>query len=390
MDQRASEVSLSMGEDRKGRLREMPRVTVVIPMHNREGVVGFTLDSVRDQTFRDWECIVVDDHSSDNSMAVAQDYAALDDRFRVVSLPDPKRYQNAARNYGLSMARGEFVDFLDSDDLMTRDKLARQVEAFERDSSLDVVTCRHISFTGEPTRSLPQLKFAPQSSWLDIVWAPGGRGAYGCLWQAGGPLWRVGAVRAIGGWNEAVIMWADAEIHVRAILHGLRILRLEEIMLFIRADTPGQNTRQPHEVRYEFQRNAILTAWRCLEEKGQVTRLRKQMCSTRFYHMAAVRAQNGNLLGGLRDWFRNTRAMGVESGRVIYGGVLLVVVHFRRLWRIHKLLRPRFFAHLDLLPPALPDVDSVPVDLLPSSTVSSGNVVHRMGTLISRGEGSRE
>lgn len=67
----------------------MPKVSIVIPFHNREDLLSQALDSVQSQTFTDWEFIVLDDdHSTDSSLAISEDYANKDKRFRVVSLPN--------------------------------------------------------------------------------------------------------------------------------------------------------------------------------------------------------------------------------------------------------------------------------------------------------------
>src|SRR5690606_24976907 len=128
-----------------------------------------TLDSVLAQTFQDWECIIVDDHSTDNSLAVANAYAAEDSRFSVVSLPDGKRYANAARNCGLSQAKGRFVNFLDSDDLFLPQKLERQLQEFKRQPSLDIVACRCAIFHENPVVDARQRTFAPQAYWIETL-----------------------------------------------------------------------------------------------------------------------------------------------------------------------------------------------------------------------------
>jgi glycosyltransferase involved in cell wall biosynthesis len=105
----------------------VPRFSVVIPVYNRAKSVGPTLESVRDQTFRDFECIVVDDGSADGEELHGAVEALNDPRFRYV------RRENggggAARNTGIDEAKGEFIAFLDSDDRWLPEKLARDVEA---------------------------------------------------------------------------------------------------------------------------------------------------------------------------------------------------------------------------------------------------------------------
>lgn len=104
-----------------------PRFSVVIPVCNRAKTVGPTLESVRHQTFRDFECIIVDDGSADGEELKRVVEALNDPRFRYV------RRENggggAARNTGIDEAKGEFVAFLDSDDRWLPEKLERDAGA---------------------------------------------------------------------------------------------------------------------------------------------------------------------------------------------------------------------------------------------------------------------
>ena len=90
-------------------------ISVVIPLYNKEKAVRATLESVRAQTYKDWECIVVDDGSTDNSREVVEQFRILDLRFQILSQPNSG--VSAARNAGVKAAKGEYVAFLDGDDL---------------------------------------------------------------------------------------------------------------------------------------------------------------------------------------------------------------------------------------------------------------------------------
>ncbi|EMI7296336.1 glycosyltransferase family 2 protein [Vibrio parahaemolyticus] len=101
-------------------------VSIIMPTYNSEGTVPDSIDSVICQTYSEWELIIVDDCSTDNTWQVIQTYADKYDNIRV--------YQNkenlgagASRNFAIKKARGRFIAFLDSDDLWTEDKLAEQI-----------------------------------------------------------------------------------------------------------------------------------------------------------------------------------------------------------------------------------------------------------------------
>ena len=102
----------------------MPTVSIIVPCYNGARFVAETLQSVRDQTLTDWECIVVDDGSTDTSAAVIEPFLP-DPRFRYVY--QENRGLSEARNTGMRHATGEFLQFLDADDLLLPTKLESQV-----------------------------------------------------------------------------------------------------------------------------------------------------------------------------------------------------------------------------------------------------------------------
>jgi glycosyltransferase involved in cell wall biosynthesis len=107
-----------------------PVVSVLLPAYNAAGTLGAALRSVERQTERDWECLVVDDGSSDGTAGVAREFAAKDARFRWLQVPHGGIV--AALNAGLEQCRGALVARLDADDLMQRRRLERQRAALEQ------------------------------------------------------------------------------------------------------------------------------------------------------------------------------------------------------------------------------------------------------------------
>jgi glycosyltransferase involved in cell wall biosynthesis len=110
------------------------RVSVIIPCYNRERLLGETLDSLRGQTYSDWEAIVVDDNSQDNSVEVGHRYGRLDSRIHAVSRQGDRKGGNICRNQGLALAQGEYIVFLDSDDLLSPFCLQHRVAAMDNAS----------------------------------------------------------------------------------------------------------------------------------------------------------------------------------------------------------------------------------------------------------------
>ena len=111
----------------------MIKVTVIIPVYNVEAYLPACLDSVLGQTLQDLECICIDDASPDRCGEILDDYAAKDERVRVLHLPE-NHMQGYGRNRGLELARGEYVYFLDSDDMITPDALEELYLLAKRDA----------------------------------------------------------------------------------------------------------------------------------------------------------------------------------------------------------------------------------------------------------------
>ncbi len=107
-------------------------VSIVMPMHNAEATIASAIESVLAQTYDGWQLIIVDDRSTDRSLAIARSYAEHDSRIEVFASDTHTGYPATPRNYGLQMARGRFIAFLDSDDLWLPHKLEHQLPLFDQ------------------------------------------------------------------------------------------------------------------------------------------------------------------------------------------------------------------------------------------------------------------
>lgn len=107
-----------------------PLLSIIIPTYNRDSLLGQTLDSILAQSYKNWECIIVDDGSEDNTFELVDFYVKKDQRFQYYLRPqDRPKGANACRNYGFEKSKGEFINWFDSDDLMTVDFLEKKVDA---------------------------------------------------------------------------------------------------------------------------------------------------------------------------------------------------------------------------------------------------------------------
>lgn len=112
----------------------MNKVSVIMPVYNCEKFLKHTIRSVREQTYENWELIIIDDASVDNSLSEAEHYATEDNRIKVFRMPENSGV-SACRNFGLSHASGDYVAFLDSDDLWSKYKLERQLAFMQQNNA---------------------------------------------------------------------------------------------------------------------------------------------------------------------------------------------------------------------------------------------------------------
>lgn len=100
-----------------------PKISIILPCYNGELFIEKTINSVINQTYKNWECILINDGSKDNSLQVIQNITINDSRFKVID--QENKGLSITRNIGLSIATGDFVYFLDSDDLISKDCLEK-------------------------------------------------------------------------------------------------------------------------------------------------------------------------------------------------------------------------------------------------------------------------
>ena len=197
------------------RIYDMLRVSIIIPCYNREDLLPETLESLLAQTFPHWEAIVVDEGSEDQSLAVARKYAREDNRIRAFSREGIFRGANVCRNQGLSLARGEFVIFLDSDDLLSKTCLEHRVAAMDK--------APHCGFGVYQTELFTRIVGDKKILW-NIYTDSNDLGRFLSLdtvWLTTGPIWRKKAVQQLGGFDESLRSFQDWALHLRALIAGV-------------------------------------------------------------------------------------------------------------------------------------------------------------------------
>ncbi|GAB3330207.1 hypothetical protein GCM10027429_07120 [Marivirga atlantica] len=194
-----------------------PLVSIVIPNYNRESLIEETLNSVLQQTINNWECIIVDDGSTDNSINLIKHFTEKDNRFKLILRDRKPKGASTCRNIGIAHSRSQYIVFLDSDDLLAPFSLQTRLSFIEKNKPLDLAVFSTIGFKEEPGdynlvwNILNKEKNPSHLRRLLIGDTP---------WATLSCIWRKTFLERIGGWEEKSICWQDWELHIRALLEG--------------------------------------------------------------------------------------------------------------------------------------------------------------------------
>ena len=115
-----------------------PLITVVTPCYNAEKYIGKTIESVINQTYTNWEMLIIDDSSNDNSASIIKGYEKADTRIRYIETPKPSGSPAYPRNVGIDESKGDYIAFLDSDDLWLPHKLQSQFDFINKTGAMFV------------------------------------------------------------------------------------------------------------------------------------------------------------------------------------------------------------------------------------------------------------
>ena len=123
----------------------IPLVSVIMPVFNRQLFLLETIKSIRKQTYENWELIAVDDGSTDDSLKALKEFSKKDNRIKTFSRPETlNKGANACRNYGFEKAEGVYVNWFDSDDFMLPNFIQEKVEAFDENGNVDLVLSKTV------------------------------------------------------------------------------------------------------------------------------------------------------------------------------------------------------------------------------------------------------
>lgn len=192
-------------------MNNTPLVSILIPLYNAEKYIEETITKTLNQTYSNIELIIVDDHSTDQSLSIAEKYACSN----IHIYSNPKKGGNAARNYAFQMSKGEYVKFMDADDYCSDNMIQVQLDTILKEG-----TCNSIVFSPvkmlypdgnilSPHREIDNHIYQPGIELVLDIWRRKGWNCPHCH------LMHRSLVEKSGGWDEKVIKNQDEEFFAR-------------------------------------------------------------------------------------------------------------------------------------------------------------------------------
>lgn len=210
-----------------------PLVSIIIPCYNAEKWLAQAIDSAKSQTVKDAEIIVVDDGSVDRSLDIARQFESP--YIKVIS--QPNRGASAARNLALEIVQGDFIQYLDADDLLTPNKIERQIALLRESPIGAIATCEWARFYSQPSEAC----FIPQPLWKDMLPVDWLLCAWGEQWMMHPSAWLIpkSIARKAGDWNEQLSFNDDGEYFSRVVLASTQIKFCSGAKVYYRSGNSG-------------------------------------------------------------------------------------------------------------------------------------------------------
>lgn len=205
-------------------------MSLIIPLFNRPELIKTTIQSIQDQGEHDWECIVVDDGSTDNSPEVVAEIVKADPRVRLFKRPQAiTRGPGSCRNHGLEKALGRWIWFLDSDDCLAPGALGEVFRHVDDDSIECLIGMYDYLDQGELKRNPKCWMFDPEKAYTRHV-------TQVCPLQTSMPLWRRAFLLEYGEkvWNPEVLYNEDYELYARLLASKPKILAIDSVLFHYR------------------------------------------------------------------------------------------------------------------------------------------------------------
>lgn len=213
--------------------------SIIIPNYNGAKFVSETIDSVLKQTYKNFEILLIDDGSTDNSIEKIQTYIEKDDRIKYFKRNSANKGASVCRNIGIEKAKGDYIIFLDSDDILSETCIEKRIEIMHNNPSLDFAVFNMAVFHAIPgDTDITVNKYSEKNEYLQMFIE------YNLPWQTSCPIWQASFlkknhIRFDGRYQRL----QDPEFHAKILMKfspEFMVLKNQKPDCFYRLPQPGK------------------------------------------------------------------------------------------------------------------------------------------------------
>jgi len=264
----------------------IPRVSVIIPVFNGGKFIGQAIDSVLKQTFRDLEIVVVDDGSTDETPSVVAQFSD-----RILYLRQENQGVSVARNTGIEAARGDYLAFLDADDVWLPHKLQRQVECLNKQSNVSAVGCGHYVADRELNVLEEKIPLHSQSPLDDLLLFRSNHGLCSSTL-----LVKKNVIYRVGNFDPSLSTSADWDLAIR-IAHRYEVAFVAEALVYYRQHDANMHQNVG---RMERDMRVVLGKAFAIPDQQGSSSLRRRAYSNLYRVLAGSYWHSGEALSAVR------------------------------------------------------------------------------------------
>lgn len=207
-----------------------PLVSILIPVYNRESLIAETLESIKAQTYTNWECIVVDDGSTDKTVAIINAIATTETRIQLYKRPNNSlKGACSCRNYAFAKSKGEFVNWFDSDDIMDADFISKKILFLQKHSGYDGVLSKTAFFKNDVENITGHEKRTALSDLLleDFITKK-------ISWYMPDGMWKRSFLKNKPLFEEALMFGQDRIFHYKLLAHNPKLGLVDKYLTYYR------------------------------------------------------------------------------------------------------------------------------------------------------------
>jgi glycosyltransferase involved in cell wall biosynthesis len=320
----------------------MSFVSIIIPVYNSSRFLKRCIESALNQTWKEKEVIIVNDGSSDESLAIAKQF----EKQGVIVIDQENKGASAARNQGLALAKGEWIQFLDADDFLREDKIETQLKSLKNEKEIGV--CKTVHFIEDDwLNGVPDDDRFYQENLNDplrfLIKLYGGFDYWSGMIQPNAFLVSRSIIDQAGKWNEELSLDDDGEFFCRVVLQANKIVYSAEAMNFYRKYVANISLSSSKSTKaYESQFKSIRLKHNRLLQYNTYPDLIPHIHTATYKSLQdlkhALYPNHKSLYTEVQE-FSKTLIKHPSRGKIVYGGTFANFIGNHISWKFLKLLQ---------------------------------------------------